>query len=90
MTMQLNHECKGVEDEIATELAKNIREQIDQEIVFNILLATGWLGTEISYQLIDEAKAWVEENKLGEVRWLDNKVAFEQSKDYEWFILRWG
>jgi hypothetical protein len=51
---------------------------------------TGWHGTSVSYQQLDEVKEWIETNKLGEVRWYDNRIVFQESKDYEWFILRWS
>ena len=91
MTMQLNHQLtQDAHDEIVTELAKNIQKQQDQELLYNLCLVSGWHGATVSYQHLDEVKEWIETNKLGEVRWFDNRVAFEQSKDYEWFLLRWG
>ena len=77
-------------DEILTELAKNISDQIDQELLYYLYITSGWHGATVSYQQLDEVKEWIETNKLGEVRWFDNRIAFEQSKDYEWFMLRWG
>jgi oligoribonuclease (3'-5' exoribonuclease) len=79
-----------IEEEVLTELAKNIRQQMDQEMLYNLCLMSGWAGATVSYQQLDEIKEWVETNKLSEVRWFDNRVAFQDSKDYEWFILRWG
>lgn len=79
-----------IEDEVYTELAKNIQKQLDQELLYNLCLVSGWHGKSVSYQQLDEVKEWIETNKLGEVRWFDNRIAFEQSKDYEWFMLRWG
>lgn len=78
----------AIDDEILTELAHSL----DQELLYNMCMCimTGWGSAIISYQQLDEVKEWVEANKTGEVRWFDNKVAFEQSKDYEWFILRWS
>jgi hypothetical protein len=76
-------------DEILTELAKNISDQIDQELLYNLYITSGWHGATVSYQQLDEVKEWIETNKLGEVRWFDSSIAFEQSKDYEWFLLRW-
>lgn len=80
----------AIDDEVLAELAKNIKHSMDQELLYNLCLMTGWGGAIISYQRLDEVKEWVEANKTGEVRWFDNRVAFEQSKDYVWFILRWG
>jgi hypothetical protein len=78
-----------IEDEVYTELAKNIQHSLDQELLYNLCIMKGWFGTSVSYQQLDEVKKWVETNKLGEVRRYDNRIVFQESKDYEWFILRW-
>lgn len=91
MTIQLNHQLtQYAHDEIVTELAKNIKHSMDQELLYNLCIMTGWHGTSVSYQQLDEVKEWIETNKLGEVRWYDNRIVFQESKDYEWFILRWS
>jgi hypothetical protein len=77
-------------DEILTAMANNIRNRLDQELLYNLCIMTGWHGTSVSYQQLDEVKEWIETNKLGEVRWYDNRIVFQESKDYEWFILRWS
>ena len=79
-----------ISDEVYTELAKNIKHSMDQELLYNLCIMTGWHGTSVSYQHLDEVKEWIETNKLGEVRWYDNRIVFQESKDYEWFILRWS
>jgi hypothetical protein len=50
---------------------------------------SGWHGATVSYQQLDEVIEWVKQNATGEYRQYDNRFAFEQSKDYEWFKLRW-
>jgi hypothetical protein len=80
----------AIEDEILSELGKNIRLSLDQELLYNLCLMSGWSGATISYQQLDEVKEWIETTRLGEVKWFDNRVAFEQSQDYEWFMLRWS
>ena len=84
MTMMQNEH-----DALLTELANNIRKRHDQELLYNLCITSGWHGATVSYQQLDEVIEWIKTNKLGEVRWFDNRVAFEQSKDYEWFKLRW-
>jgi len=76
-------------DEILTEMANNIRNRLDQELLYNLCITSGWHGAIISYQQLDEVIEWVKQNTIGEHRWFDNRIAFEQSKDYEWFLLRW-
>jgi hypothetical protein len=76
-------------DEILTELANNIRKRHDQELLYNLCIMSGWHGATVSYQQLDEVIEWVKQNATGEYRQYDNRFAFEQSKDYEWFKLRW-
>lgn len=75
-------------DEILTELANNIRKRHDQELLYNLCIMSGWHGATVSYQQLDEVIEWVKQNATGEYRQYDNRFAFEQSKDYEWFKLR--
>jgi hypothetical protein len=79
-----------IDDEVLTEFANNIRNRLDQELLYNLCITSGWYGTTVSYQQLDEVTEWVKQNATGEYRWFDNRVAFEQSKDYEWFLLRWS
>jgi hypothetical protein len=79
----------SIEDEVLAEFANNVRKQIDQELLFNLCVMRGWGSATISYEQLDEVIEWVKQNATGEYRWCDNRIAFEQSKDYEWFLLRW-
>jgi hypothetical protein len=79
-----------IADDVLKELGANIRKQIDQELLYNLCIMSGWYGTTVSYQQLDEVIEWVKQNTTGEYRWFDNRIAFEQSKDYEWFMLRWS
>lgn len=79
----------AIADDVLKELGENIRKQLDQEMLYNLCITSGWGGATVSYQHLDEVIEWVKQNTTGEYRWFDNRVAFEQSKDYEWFLLRW-
>jgi len=87
MGMILSH---NEHDEILTELANNIRDQIDQELLYNFYITSGWCGYTILHPHTEDIVEWVKQNATGEYRWFDDRVAFQQSEDYEWFILRWS
>ena len=77
-------------DEIVTEMANNIRKQLDQELLYNLCIMNGYAGAIVSYQQLDEVTEWIKQNATGEYRQFDNRFAFKESKDYEWFLLRWS
>ncbi len=77
-------------DEIVTEMANNIRKQLDQELLYNLCIMSGYAGAIVSYQQLDEVTEWIKQNATGEYRQFDNRFAFKESKDYEWFLLRWS
>lgn len=77
------------EKNICEELAKNIRYTLDQELLYNLCIMSGWGGATVSYDQLDEIKEWTVKNSTGDVKWFDNRVAFQQEKDWEWFMLRW-
>jgi hypothetical protein len=76
--------------EILNTMAEEIKKQVDLAILYKFYIDSGWHGATISYEQLDEVIAWVEQNAVGEVKWFDIRVAFAESKDYEWFMLRWG
>jgi hypothetical protein len=77
-------------DEIVTEMANNIRKQLDQELLYNLCIMSGYAGAIVSYEQLDEVTEWIKQNATGEYRQFDNRFAFKESKDYEWFLLRWS
>lgn len=81
-----------VEDEIAQQLAKEIQKEIDEGILSNILLETGW--TQIYFEFKNNQHAvdiadWILNNCQCQVERFTNHYLFEDKKDAEWFILRW-
>jgi hypothetical protein len=89
--MQVIYEGKALnlEKRVLDKLVEDLKKKMDLEMLYNLLVESGWLGAAISYEQLDEVIAWVEQNAVGEVRWCDNRVAFAESKDYEWFKLKW-
>ena len=82
----------GLEDEMADILAKEIAREIDDGIMSNILVETGWTKVEYHFasnqQAVDIAD-WMLENCQDSVERLGSDYVFENKKDAEWFILRW-
>jgi hypothetical protein len=94
LSAKWTHEKDGeivflIDDDVLKELGDNIRKQLDQELLYNLCITSGWGSATVSYQQLDEIIEWVKQNATGEYRQFDNRIAFEQSKDYEWFLLRW-
>ena len=80
----------AIADDVLTELGNNIRKQLDQELLYNFCIMSGYAGVTVEYRYLDEITEWVKQNVTGEYRQFDNRLAFKESKDYEWFLLRWG
>ena len=81
-----------IEDEMAEILAKEIQKEIDDGIMSNILIETGW--TPVQFHFKDNFQAtdiqiWLQNECSGKYRRLGSDYLFEDVKDAEWFILRW-
>jgi hypothetical protein len=83
-------ESKEASDEVINEFAKNIRKSLDQELLYNLCIMSGYAGVTVEYKHLYEITEWVKQNATGEYRQFDNRFAFKESKDYEWFMLRWS
>jgi len=84
----------SVEDEITEVLAKEIQQEIDNEIMLDMLTTTGW--TSVKYHYTDQKHAvdvqeWCNEVVTGSANWLriGSHYAFSRKEHAEWFILRW-
>lgn len=78
-----------VSDEVLNEISDAIRIKLDQKLLFD-LTTVGWHRAIILYPHTEDIVEWVKQNARGEYRWFEDQIAFEQSKDFEWFILRWS
>ena len=82
-----------LEDEIAKELARDISEEIDFEIMKDLLTDSGWYTVELSTltskdQLFD-IRDWITKNcNNGHVA-REKTFIFKCKKEAEWFSLRW-
>lgn len=90
--VEVKMEIKSLEDEMMDEIGKQIAKEIDEGILSNILVETGWIKVEYHFvnnqQAVDIAD-WMIENCQDKVERLGSDYVFENKQDAEWFILRW-
>ncbi len=82
-----------LEDQYADILADEIKKEIDESIMLDMLVWQGWTKVELErlkdrHESID-IEEWVEENCTGKHAKLGRTFVFEKKQDAEWFILKW-
>jgi hypothetical protein len=80
-------------EDIAGEMSRILAEEIDNEIMLDMLIATGWTKVELErlkdrYESID-IELWIDENCTGKHTKLGRTFVFEKKQDAEWFMLKW-
>jgi hypothetical protein len=80
-------------NELVEDLAKEIQEELDNEIMIDMLVLGGWTKVELErlkdrYESID-VEIWIDENCTGKHTKLGRTFVFEKKQDAEWFILKW-
>jgi len=88
----------NVEDEIKNSLANEIAKQIDTDIIWSLkvmsCLGKGWHLVNVDRFKDEEEKldvtAWIKKNVKGKYHQNGRHFIFEERKDSNWFILRWG
>jgi hypothetical protein len=80
-------------DEYAGLLANEIKKEIDESIMLDMLVSKGWTKVELErlkdrYESID-IELWIDENCTGKHTKLGRTFVFEKKQDAEWFILKW-
>lgn len=81
-----------LQDEILTSIANQMQKEFDDSIMSNILIETGWTPVEFYFKSNKHAvdtNEWLSQNCLDQWRRLGIFYLFENTKDAEWFILRW-
>ncbi len=83
----------NLEEEIATDLSRQMAESIDFEIIADIMCRFGWVRVDLTpftdnYHAVD-ITYWLDENCKGEYKRNGRYFLFENSKDANWFRLRW-
>lgn len=82
-----------LQDEILTSIAKEMQREIDDDIMSTFLVDTGWTSVKYYYKSNKEAvdiAVWLKDNCQNQWRRLGSDFVFENTKDAEWFILRWS
>jgi hypothetical protein len=81
-----------LEQELYETLAKEIAREMDEGIMSTMLVETGWTPVEFhfkdNYQAVD-VQIWLQNTCKNGYRRLGSDYVFEDSKEAEWFILRW-
>jgi hypothetical protein len=79
-------------DDIEDEMARQLADEIDAELIADMLVAGGWTKVPLNfrdrYHSVD-ILIWVEDNCTGKHQRCGKYFVFQESKDAEWFMLRW-
>lgn len=81
-------------EEYSKELAKQIQEEIDFQIIGDMLVTMGW--TRLNFnphqdeKISADIKFWLDHHCQGNCKSLNDVWLFENEKDAMWFTLRWG
>lgn len=85
---------EAVMEDMAKQLAKNIQEEIDFQILSDMLVSMGWHKMEFEPMREEEEaaeiKEWIKTSCKGNVKSYGSNWLFENEKDMVWFMLRWG
>jgi ribonucleotide reductase beta subunit family protein with ferritin-like domain len=83
---------KTKEKELMDEIGKQIAKEIDEGILSNILVETGWTPVNFIFKngiQAVEIQNWLYANCNGEYRRFGSDYLFKDKQDAEWFILKW-
>jgi hypothetical protein len=83
---------KTKEEEMMDILAEEIRKEIDEGIISNILVETGWTPVQFYFKNGEQAvdvQIWLAGTCTDDYRRLGSDYLFKSKQDAEWFILRW-
>jgi len=83
-----------LQDQILTDIAKKMSEDIDFDVFANVLCKNGWTKFSLpryidNHHAID-IRYWVEDNCRGKTKSNGATWIFEDPKDAVMFMLRWG
>jgi hypothetical protein len=83
-----------LEDKMLEEAGKDLAREIDREVLWGMLQGIGW--TRVMLPTLGNGEqavniiVWLEENCKNAYERSGRDFIFEDSKDANWFILRWG
>jgi hypothetical protein len=84
----------NIEEEMIEQAGKQMAQDIDREILWGMLQGIGWTRVMIptmgdAYRAVDII-VWLENNCKSSYERNGRDFIFEDTKDANWFILRWG
>ena len=84
----------NIEDEMIERAGKQMAQDIDREVLWGMLQGIGWTRVMIptmgdAYRAVDII-TWLEDNCKHAYERNGRDFIFEDTKDANWFILRWG
>lgn len=90
--VQTKMAVKSIEDEMLDRIGKEIARDIDEGIMSDILIESGW--TPVNFQFNSNEQAvditdWLNETCESKWRRFGGNYLFEDKKEAEWFTLRW-
>lgn len=85
---------KDLEEQISSQLAKELAADIDRQLLWGWLKEAGWTYVKIprfqdNFHAID-IQYWIEENRIDKVLTAGPEYLFKNPKDATMFILRWA
>ena len=83
-----------LEEELLDKAGKQMANDIDREVLWGMLQGIGWTRIMLP-RLIDndhavEIMCWLEDNCKGSHERWGRDFIFENERDANWFVLRWG
>ena len=81
-----------LEDEIATEMSRQIAKEVDFEILCGFLIELGWkkiVLRPMTHEHGEEIDAWTKKNVKGHFETMGLVWIFEYEQDANWFSLKW-
>jgi hypothetical protein len=83
-----------LEEEIINKAGVAMAREIDREVLWGMLQGIGWTRVMIT-RLIDNTHAvdirhWLALNTKKSYEWHGRDFIFEDARDANWFVLRWG
>ena len=79
----------NVQDEIIEQAAKRLADDIDRGIIWSMLEELGWTRVTVTQNNNVHINIWAAKNCKGAYEYHDREYIFEDSKDANWFKLKW-
>jgi hypothetical protein len=83
----------SLQDEIISNIAKQMQQDIDEGIMSTMLIEDGWTPVQFYFKNNNQAVdiiLWLNRNCKNNWQRLGSDYLFKYKQDAEWFILRWS